>query len=277
MPDFYMTRGNLLPKITATLKGDSAAVDLTSCTVKFEFEGNGVSKSFAATITDATAGKVEYTWQAADTDVLGLYNAKWEVTFPGGSKLHFPNDKYITFEIVDEVPSITLPSDRTLLAELREPVRAFLGDHNEEVPMFESIAIDKVVRSLVVCGRFPGYAITPDRNGITPRIVDAPVMGLLVFKACEAFVLPDAGHYSYRTRALSESFGDRKLFVMELKNAIADLEGNGPGGMFSCMQTFTGWVRGVTGLNIWEHMTEMKARGPVSTATLGAGGLNIND
>lgn len=90
----YMREGDLEPAIVATLKdGAGTAVDLTGETVRFHMTANlaGTAKvDAAATIIDAAAGRVRYTWQSGDTDTPGTFYAEFEVesgpqTYPNGS------------------------------------------------------------------------------------------------------------------------------------------------------------------------------------------------
>ncbi len=56
-----------------------------------------------AVIEDADNGIVYYSWDAADTDTIGSYEAEFEVTFTGGEIETFPNNRYIEVEITDDI------------------------------------------------------------------------------------------------------------------------------------------------------------------------------
>lgn len=164
----------------------------------------------------------------------------------------------------------------TSISEFRDPVRAVLGDFNTTVRRYQDSAIDAVVKTLVRCGKFTGLAIDATGLAITPNVQDGAQYGRIVYEAALAFVAPNAGAYSYRTRALAETFGEQKLFLQQLQNALYDLETGGGAAMFGTVQTFRGWVLSLTGLNAWEEMSEVKLQTPVSTITVGADGVQVS-
>ena len=107
MPDFFVKRGDLLPKLKAVLRdATGAAINLTGTTVTFRMRlvgSSGPAKvERSASITSATGGEVEFTWQPADTDTVGVFFAEWIVNF-GTSKQTHPNNGYITVEVVERL------------------------------------------------------------------------------------------------------------------------------------------------------------------------------
>ena len=57
-------------------RADGTVVDLTGKTVKFSMitdAGTAKVDNVAATLNDATAGKVQYSWAAADVDTAGVF------------------------------------------------------------------------------------------------------------------------------------------------------------------------------------------------------------
>ncbi len=98
MTTIYMTKGDLLPSIQATLKYlDGTVVDLTDATtVVFNLKkenGDVVFSGGTAFVnSSAGAGIVQYDWQEGDTDVEGVCFAEFVVTFSNGSsgELSFP-------------------------------------------------------------------------------------------------------------------------------------------------------------------------------------------
>lgn len=105
--DFYLKRGDTLPRLSAHLKrGDGQAVDLTLATgVTFKMRkiGSEATKvSAPATILTAAAGLVEYAWQAADTDEPGQFESEWVVDI-GGAVQRVPNAGFFTITILDGI------------------------------------------------------------------------------------------------------------------------------------------------------------------------------
>ncbi len=111
--DFYITQGDTGPALIATLTDeDGTVVDLTGVVgtdIRFHMIDPSSSTTKVDTntntsvVTPATDGKVQYLWQAADTDTPGLFDGEIEVTFPGGQIITFPNYRYFTILIREEV------------------------------------------------------------------------------------------------------------------------------------------------------------------------------
>lgn len=76
--------------------GGYAVVDLTGLTVKFKMADREGTVVVAETVTgvsiiDATAGKVQYDFQATDVDTEGIFYA-WFITYLGSEKSTYPAD-----------------------------------------------------------------------------------------------------------------------------------------------------------------------------------------
>jgi len=105
---FYIKQNDTAPSIRATLKdGDGDVINLTDATVRFHMRtigGTSTKVDASATVNSpATAGVVQYDWDAADTDTIGSFQAEFEVTY-GNSKIEsFPNNGYIRVEITDDI------------------------------------------------------------------------------------------------------------------------------------------------------------------------------
>jgi hypothetical protein len=92
MTDKTFVQGNNAPDIKATLyleEDPTTVVDLSGCTVEFlmrKADDRRFTVLANATVVDATAGKVSYSWGTNDLNVIGDYLVMWRVTFPDGKK-----------------------------------------------------------------------------------------------------------------------------------------------------------------------------------------------
>ena len=83
-------QGDTAPDITSIIHEEddlSSIIDLTSCSVRFQMKQPADKRyhvNAAATILDAGAGSVSYSWGPNDLSVPGTYNVQWEITYPGG-------------------------------------------------------------------------------------------------------------------------------------------------------------------------------------------------
>lgn len=104
---FNIKQNDTVPGIRATLQnGSGDPVDLINATVQFHMRAIGsttVKVDAAAVIIDEALGLVQYNWIAADTNVIGSYQAEFEVTYPDGTIETFPNNAYVRIEIIDDI------------------------------------------------------------------------------------------------------------------------------------------------------------------------------
>lgn len=103
-PDFFIAEGDTLPNLDAALFGGDQVepVELTGSTVEFkmwQLGGTVEVLARAATLLDATEGRVRHAWQAGDTDTPGVYLGRFVVTYPSGDTQTFPNDRHIKIHI----------------------------------------------------------------------------------------------------------------------------------------------------------------------------------
>jgi len=104
---FYIKQNDTGPAMLATLQDASGnAINLVGASVRFHMRsvmgGNPVVDA-AATVVNAAAGTVRYSWIAADTNTVGSYQAEFQVTYADASVETFPNDSYIAVEIIDDI------------------------------------------------------------------------------------------------------------------------------------------------------------------------------
>jgi predicted dehydrogenase len=104
---FYIKQNDTSPKVLATLQNASgSAIDLTGASVRFHMrtlDGSSTVVDAAATIVTAASGIVRYSWTAPNTATSGSYQAEFEVTYADASIETFPNDTYISVEILDDI------------------------------------------------------------------------------------------------------------------------------------------------------------------------------
>jgi hypothetical protein len=97
MADFTIKRHDTRPSLSATLKRDGVAIDLTAATsVKLILKQQTTpftAVTGTCTIVTPASGIIRYDWIAADTAVAGTYDCEFEINWGGGNKETVPNDK----------------------------------------------------------------------------------------------------------------------------------------------------------------------------------------
>ena len=236
---------------------DLDPVDLTGAAVALLFEGAGGSYSPAATILDPAAGTVQYTFTPAQTAQPGVYRAQWQITAAGGAVTTSPR---FEFEIraALAVPDVT---QFTRLSDLFEDVRAVTGDFKKQV--YEDCAIASVMRTQLRMGRVKTdgcgsrgrtrWTLGPDGNTLQPAILstDIEAYSLLVYYSALTLVTPNLAAYSYRTRALSERFGEQKDFLAEMKLALYEIENGNQ--TWANVTGLRSWLFAVNGIWVWSY------------------------
>ena len=233
--------------------------------MKLLFQGPGVESVSPAVIADAANGVVQYRFNPGETDVPGDYYGEWQVTepdpglAPGGNVTTHPPGGF-EFQIEPALP-VTLPASFTKLSDLFDDVRALTGDFKKRV--YEDTAIRDAMRLILRLGRVHSehdcrggmvWRLGPDGNTIAPAIGAGDVLAysLLVYHAAHTLVLPNMQGYSYRTRELSERFGEQKDFLFNLQNVLHELE-NGEG-IWSNITGLRSWLFNVNGIWVWSYM-----------------------
>lgn len=102
MAEFTIKKGDLLPVLDATLvPATGQTFTLVGASVRFQMwsKSGGTKIDAPATIVDAIAGTVRYTWLAGDTDTAEGFLGQFQVTFPSGSVETFPNGSSIVVRV----------------------------------------------------------------------------------------------------------------------------------------------------------------------------------
>ena len=96
----YITQHDLQPIYLASVQDSTGGVvDITGATIRVNMSLNEstvltINRSTAGiSITGATSGEFQYTWQAGDTDTVGEYAIEFEITPLAGGKFTVPNRK----------------------------------------------------------------------------------------------------------------------------------------------------------------------------------------
>lgn len=101
---FTIKRNDTSPVIEYTFE---PVTDLTGASVVFNMRrkngGVVVNRANATIVSPPTDGTVRYAWQSGDTAIAGLFEAEFEVTYPGGAVETFPNRDYIIVSIAEDV------------------------------------------------------------------------------------------------------------------------------------------------------------------------------
>ena len=246
------------PLLTGTIGSgnggsDPTALDLTGCTVRFLFQGPGAQTAAAATVVDAPNGRVQYRFLAADTAVPGDYTGEWQVTDAGGNVTTYPPEGF-EFQIVPALPAPQV-TQFTRLSDLYDDVRAITGDFGRR--LYEDSAIRSVMMTVLRQGRVKAdcrrWTLAPDCLGISPAILNTDIQAysLLVYHTALILVTPNIAAYSFRTRALSERFGEQRDFLAELKNTLYDLEDEGA---YATVTGLRSTLFAVNGVWVWSYL-----------------------
>lgn len=144
--DFVVKAGNTLPVPQGTLKGaDGNAINGSGATVRFHMRPVGETAwtiDQAATWVNQAGGVARYTWQPGDTDVPGIYESEFFVTFSDGTILSFPNEGYKLIEIFAEEAGTFWPTAEDLALALRE-------EFDEQTRRQMELLLDDVVAAFV--------------------------------------------------------------------------------------------------------------------------------
>ena len=106
--DLTIKRGDTRNCIKAILKDASGnPVNLTDCSINFHmaplsfFQPTKISR--AAHVENAVNGEVWVVWVPSETDTAGVYRAEFEVIYSDGKRETFPNNSYISIQIINDL------------------------------------------------------------------------------------------------------------------------------------------------------------------------------
>lgn len=93
MADYTIKAYSTWPPLSAVLSDANGPIDLSTATsVTLFLEGTlGGLITGPCTITDATAGTVQFPWAAGDTDVADTYELEFKIIWSAGGDQRVPN------------------------------------------------------------------------------------------------------------------------------------------------------------------------------------------
>lgn len=170
----------------------------------------------------------------------------------------------------------------TLITDLREPVRAVLGDYGTATIgatkyRYADNAVDMAIRTAFRVGKLPGYALATGNLAITPELLTPRAWGMATYESAVLLLTPNMPASAFRMRALAESYADQRMVLQALHDecwAARNGGANGePFGMMASRLSLASWIRSMTGLCIWRELTEHEQVSPLWTTVLTAAGL----
>lgn len=101
--EFNIKRGDTSPAIRFGLLPSD--LTLTGASVRFQMRpiGGQTVIDEPASIVTPSPPVVQYDWQSGDTDITGSYQAEFRVEYSDGAIETFPNLRFITVNVNDDV------------------------------------------------------------------------------------------------------------------------------------------------------------------------------
>ena len=87
------------------------------------------------------------------------------------------------------------------------------------------------------------------------------------------FLRPQRSRYGYRTRAISETFGDIHRYVEALEAEVHRL--NNGEALFQGYQSYFSWLSGISGLPVGEILAQFDVESPLWKATFTRDGMRV--
>ena len=159
----------------------------------------------------------------------------------------------------------------TAIAEFYETIRFLLGDHDATIQQYPDAVLVQSVRLIIRLNKVPGVTVATDVTQLTPAITDPNQWALVAYHTVKGFVDSNPDRYSYKTRAIGESFGSWRNFLDELKLNIYRLEN---GTMFSGWVKYYTWLAGLAGLPLGLVLAQLRVRAPVYTVGISTDGFS---
>lgn len=157
------------------------------------------------------------------------------------------------------------------IENLYAPLRLMLGDHDPNARLYKDSILLDAVKTMLVLQKVKGFELTPDGQGITPE-PNANQLALMIYHTVRLFVMGKPDRYSWRTRALSVSYGSAQRWLAALEEDIDQLEN---GDRFATYQSMYAWFQGMSGLPL-DVLVQFQAEAPLWRASLGLDGLRVN-
>jgi hypothetical protein len=107
MSTFYIKQNDTSPDIQATCKDYAGAVvNVSGAFVKFlmrDKRTGEVQVNASGVVVDGPNGVIKYSWSTGDTDTVGRYEAEFQVTYSDNSVETFPNNSFLTIQVLDDI------------------------------------------------------------------------------------------------------------------------------------------------------------------------------
>jgi hypothetical protein len=103
MEYFQIKRGDTSPKLRFAL--DPVTQNIAGASVRFQMRSKSrvLVVDEPATIVSELPGVVEYEWREIDTQLAGVFEAEFKVTYADGGIETFPNTTFIFVRILEDV------------------------------------------------------------------------------------------------------------------------------------------------------------------------------
>lgn len=152
--DLFIRQNDTVPPLLTVINDQNGnPLNLSGASVTFtmrsEQSTNPVKLLGSASITNASTGSVQFSWNTADTATPGLYAAEWHVTQSGGGTYTYPNNGYLSISVE---PSLSVPSGQLLvsLPDAKEELNMDSADRVHDAKIIRFInAVQVIVESIV--------------------------------------------------------------------------------------------------------------------------------